>query len=124
MLNYSFTQYNVFRKLTSLRNISSIGPVVYLLTFYITSYALFLFLVILVYSHKFTFLRNRITSTIDFSSLLSLFNYKILLINIHQRTLFYIPLYTTNYMSNKPINRLILLANEDSTFLFKFNFNY
>jgi len=72
------------------------------------------------YSQNLSFLAKFISSGIDAPSLLSLVKFKVLSCFTRNKAPFHIPLIplcSTNYMSNEPINRLVKLANEDPSFL-------
>ncbi|CAI6343768.1 unnamed protein product [Macrosiphum euphorbiae] len=57
-------------------------------------------------------------SSIDCPELLSKVNFKIPCVQVRSSYPFSIPLCTTNYSRNKPLNRMMRIANEDPSFSF------
>jgi hypothetical protein len=68
------------------------------------------------YSQNTAFLTKLISSDIDAPTLLSLVNFRVPSRFTRNNTPFRVPLCSTNYMSNEPINRMMKIANEDPHF--------
>jgi hypothetical protein len=64
------------------------------------------------------FLIKLINGSIDCPELLSKVNFKIPCVQARSSYSFSIPLCTTNYSRNKPLNRMMRIANEDPSFSF------
>lgn len=69
------------------------------------------------YSQNTSFLAKLISSDIDAPTLLSLVNFRVPSRFTRNSVPFHVPLCSTNYISNEPINRMMKIANEDPHFL-------
>jgi len=69
------------------------------------------------YSQNTFFLKKLISSDIETPTFLSLVNFRVPSRFTRNSIPFHVPLCPTNYMSNKPINRMMRIANEDPHFL-------
>jgi len=63
------------------------------------------------------FLKGLLDDSVDSPTLLPLINFSVPQRTSRSFTTFHVPLYTTNYLSNEPIKRIMSNANTDPSFL-------